>query len=757
MGLSLILLLIAARFLLLGSFAAVETEIAHEQTQRVLNALANEQARIDAIAGDWAPWNDTHQFLSGADEWYPADNLDNATLTNLGVHFMLFYDTSGNFFDAAGVDLITGEQRDVAPQLRQTIETSDDILTYRNESGETSGIIMVGTMPSLIAAQPVLYSDFSGPSAGTLIVGRYFDEHLIAELAEQTRTTLTLLPSDDVRPLQLTPLDRSTLQATVSAETLHGDPAFQLQLTLPRDIYQQGEKTLRYFVAAILLLGLLVAAAVFWQLDKQVLKRLTRMGREVAQIGHDADRKSITVTQATDEINRVATTINETLHALQTTHIQLEARVQERTQQLTDSNAQLQAEIAQRKRIEDELREERYLLAERVAQRTHELDRSIRELKSANQHKDDFLATMSHELRTPLNVVLVLAETLNYGIYGQLSAEQSEKIAMIHKSGTHLLQLIQDILDHAKIVSGTFEVEKIPIVLRDLCEESADYVRPQAADKRIRFHTSFDNSVTTVCADPRRLKQILINLLSNAVKFTPEGGQVGLRVVGDLMRRQVQISVWDTGIGISQDNLPKIFEPFVQIDSRLSRFYGGTGIGLPLVKQLAELHDGTVEVASQHGRGTLFTLTLPWDGAIHNEVTVEVSADDVAMTLLENGLDEPTVLLVEDNGDNVQAIRGVLKHLGYQVQVAQNGAVALDMVAAATPDVILMDVQMPVMDGITATKQLRERGSNIPIYGLTALAMPDDRKRCLEAGMNGYLSKPVNAQRLAKTLRHATR
>ncbi len=328
---------------------------------------------------------------------------------------------------------------------------------------------------------------------------------------------------------------------------------------------------------------------------------------------------------------------------------------------------------------------------------------------------------------------------------------------MIHKSGTHLLRLIQDILDHAKIVSGTFELEKVPLMLRELCEESADFVRPQAADRSIRLHTSFDNTVTTICADPHRLKQMLINLLSNAVKFTPDGGQVGVRVAADVLHGQVEIGVWDTGIGISREDISKIFQPFVQIDNRLSRYYGGTGIGLPLVKQLTELHGGAIKVQSKVGRGTLFTLTLPWEVPRHEAITIEVQRDDVAMTQLENGLNQPTVLLVEDNHDNVAALSGVLENLGYRVRVAVNGARALESVAADPPDIILMDVQMPVMDGITATVQLRERveSAEIPIYGLTALAMPNDRKRCLEAGMNGYLSKPVNAQKLAKTLRHA--
>ncbi len=271
-------------------------------------------------------------------------------------------------------------------------------------------------------------SDFSGPSAGTMIVGQFVDVAFVAELADRTRTELTLLPPTDSvpdTPIELSPLNRETLNATVSTQTLDGDPAFQLKLSLPRNIYQQGERALLYFVITVVLLGLLISALVVWQLDGQVLRRLTRLGQEVQHIGRNPKIASVTVSGSTDEIDMVAQKINQTLEALsdsydqlQATHGQLEQRVAIRTRELADSNAQLKKEVERRIMVEGQLREERKLLAQRVEQRTAALNRSNLELQLANQHKDSFLATMSHELRTPLNVVLVLAETLGYGIYG---------------------------------------------------------------------------------------------------------------------------------------------------------------------------------------------------------------------------------------------------------------------------------------------------------------------------------------------------
>jgi PAS domain S-box-containing protein len=278
-------------------------------------------------------------------------------------------------------------------------------------------------------------------------------------------------------------------------------------------------------------------------------------------------------------------------------------------------------DISERRRGQEALRqsqatlaEERALLAQRVEERTMELRAANAELARAATIKDEFLASMSHELRTPLNAVLGLSEALQEQVYGPLNARQLASLGTIEESGRHLLALINDILDLSKIEAGKMELDIGPVAVDPICQASLRLVHQAADQRQITFSTAFDYQVTTVQADARRLKQMLVNLLSNAIKFTQPGGTVGLEVTSDAGHQVICFSVWDTGIGIAADDLARLFQPFVQLDSGLARHYPGTGLGLALVRRMAEMHGGSVAVESTPGAGSRFTITLPWQG-----------------------------------------------------------------------------------------------------------------------------------------------
>jgi signal transduction histidine kinase len=235
-------------------------------------------------------------------------------------------------------------------------------------------------------------------------------------------------------------------------------------------------------------------------------------------------------------------------------------------------------------------------------------------LARANRLKDEFLASMSHELRTPLNAILGLSEALQEGIYGDLSERQNYTLKHIESSGRHLLALINDILDISKIEAGQVQLEMELVWVESLCQASLQFVRQSAHKKQILVNFSVDPTLTTIQADGRRLKQILINLLSNAVKFTPEKGVIGLEVMGDTDNQMVHFTVWDTGIGIAPEDIDRLFQPFVQLDARLARHYTGTGLGLALVQRMVSMHEGHIQVESEVGKGSHFTVSLPWTG-----------------------------------------------------------------------------------------------------------------------------------------------
>ncbi|HMQ50555.1 MAG TPA: ATP-binding protein [Anaerolineae bacterium] len=278
-------------------------------------------------------------------------------------------------------------------------------------------------------------------------------------------------------------------------------------------------------------------------------------------------------------------------------------------------NAQLyqqaQQELVERKHTQNVLEQERASLAQRVAERTAALQAANIRLAQAARLKDEFLANMSHELRTPLHAILGMSEALQEQVYGELNARQLKSLNIIEESGRHLLTLINDILDLAKIGAGELKLELTTVNVSDVCRSSLRLVNQQAKKKRLNVSYSFDKGLVNLQADPRRLKQILVNLLSNAVKFTPEGGSIGLDVSCNLERKQISFNIWDTGIGIATENLHRLFDPFIQLDNRLSREYDGTGLGLSLVFKLVSLHGGTIEVQSKLGEGSRFIVTLP--------------------------------------------------------------------------------------------------------------------------------------------------
>jgi PAS domain S-box-containing protein len=279
---------------------------------------------------------------------------------------------------------------------------------------------------------------------------------------------------------------------------------------------------------------------------------------------------------------------------------------------LLSSMAQWAAIAIENARLYEGIQQERASLAQRVAERTADLSAANAELSRTSRIKDEFLANMSHELRTPLNAILGMSEALQEQVYGPLNEKQLKSLRSIEESGYHLLSLINDILDVSKIEAGKLKLEVGPVSVESVCQASLGLIKQDAHKKQLKISSSFDNAVTIIQADKRRLKQILVNLLSNAVKFTPEGGAIGLEVVGDAEGEAVHFTVWDTGIGILEEDMGRLFQPFVQLDSSLSRRYAGTGLGLSLVYRLADMHGGSVSLESEVGKGSRFTVSLPW-------------------------------------------------------------------------------------------------------------------------------------------------
>ena len=401
--------------------------------------------------------------------------------------------------------------------------------------------------------------------------------------------------------------------------------------------------------------------------------------------------------------------------------------------------ASVSIDLTERKRVEDDL-----LLAKERAE-------------SATRAKSQFLANMSHEIRTPMNAVIGLTSLL---LNTPINSEQRDYIETIRSSGDSLLAVISDILDFSKIEGGMLEVEKKPFNLQKVLEDSVNIFSSLASDKGLDLSYSLEPDVPRqILGDPARLKQILVNLLGNAVKFT-EKGEISATVSasgpspGIDGLEEIMFAVKDTGIGISKDQLGRIFQPFIQADPSTTRKFGGTGLGLVISKNLAERMGGRIWAESEPGKGSVFYFTI---GAQPSPALL--SARDEDMPVMEvpdrNGKSKANlrILLAEDNAVNQMVALRMLERLGYQADTAANGKEVLAALKSRSYDIVLMDVQMPEMDGLEAARLIRSEKVDQPyIIAMTAHAMKGDREVCLEAGMNDYVSKPVRMEELRASI-----
>lgn len=554
-----------------------------------------------------------------------------------------------------------------------------------------------------IAGQYYMFAMHPVGECGAALFAIALDDRLSMELAGITGLDFTLRPAEAEfdRETRITRLDGEILAASFPVMNYLQEPVLRGEVSMPREIFKRGPPLISALAGAIMVIALVTATLLYVFVQRRVFLRLGALHQAVRGIAQGGDLSQRVGVDGGDELAELATDFNAMIDHINDAQ-QSFAKASERAE-------------------------------------------------SANRAKSLFLANMSHEIRTPMTAILGYTELLAHSTLNE--DERSGYLSIIQQNGDALMALISDVLDLSRIEAGQLRVERQVCDLPRLMKDILNSHMLRAKQKKIALTLQYSSSVPTeVVTDAFRLRQILTNLVGNAIKFTDQGG-VSVNVSwreGD--GAGLQVKICDSGIGIPESALPLVFEPFSQVDESHTRRFGGSGLGLAIVRQLSRSLGGDIGVTSAPGQGSTFTLTI--QVGVDSGSTY-VLPEEALAAVEQKSLKLPAikatgrVLVVDDNQVNRLLVMRILGRAGFEVSEAENGKEALDCCVNDNPfDLVVLDMQMPVMDGFEATAALRERGYRGPVLALTANVMADDRRRCLLAGCDDFLGKPVRAKQL---------
>jgi len=685
----------------LSNFLELEQADTLANVERVQNAVSTEQGYLDYIVQDWACWNDTYKFIDDRNQKFIDVNIQNQTLATLRVNVMIFVNNSGSVVYAKSIDVHTAEEKPLPKDLRELIKNGT--LVTKSDNDTIRGFVLLDEGPMFISCHPILTTNYTGPSKGTLIFGRYFDRPLLNSFKESTRSSLLMYRVDESMPHDfqtkvnnfsglprkaiVEPLNEERVAGYFELKDISDKPAIIMRADFPRDLYKHGEKTLNYMYFFLLLTGLMTGVGVKYALDRLFISRLIGIDDFVTKVRSEKDLSRRLSLKDNDELYRLSREINGMLNEIHLVEQELKAQEREKKVLLDSLNEQvvfinpdlniIWANKAALEYMEMGLQEavgvsiklvsgisvslSEYLQLEQIfvtgnkksGEFTSKDDRvwfvqaipvteddgtiigvmvtcrEITERKAAekllqekqiaevaNRTKSEFLANMSHELRTPLNSIIGFSDLLYEQAYGELTGRQLRAVGNISRSGKHLLGLINDILDLSKIEAGKLELDYKEFELASKLNMIKNLLSPIADRKNIQIEISIDRELKRIQADESRFAQIMYNLVDNAIKFSHENSlvKIGARKKGEM----VEITVNDTGIGITAKDQNKLFKPFSQVDSFSSKKFQGTGLGLSLVKQIVHLHGGYIWFRSKTGEGSTFAFTIPINGKQEN-------------------------------------------------------------------------------------------------------------------------------------------
>jgi signal transduction histidine kinase/ActR/RegA family two-component response regulator len=703
--------LVVSHFLV-DSYQRLENKHVQANAVRARNTLMSEVDKLNTKGSVWLARDGAYQHFSQNSSEF-LKHLSASDFDFLGINLLAYVDHHGNVKSALY------DKKDPAGELKAYSKYDLQLSRLARQLREGSvsahsGFIRLEQQTFIFSAHTLLFSaNASGTESGLLIMARELSPASLGQLAMAADLQLEFSQLEnwtETEELRVRALDYHTIAGEFLLRDYQGEAILMARVINSRDMTVQAKELTAYLLALLFLIGVLIALASQIMVSRLVIRRVSRLRERVqliARSGHAVDGKvelsgGDEITDLADEFNQMIATINKTQQQL-------------------------------------------------------EIERQNAD--AANQAKSEFLANMSHEIRTPMTAILGFADLLqNPGIDAQ---EMKNHVMTIRQNGKQLLNIINDILDLSKIEAGCMELNISDVDVSSLLESVIALMKVTSQQKglslTLEFLTAIPQKINT---DPVRLRQILINLIGNAVKFTDKG-YVRLAVKYVEQSREITFIVQDSGIGMSKEDLKQSFQAFNQADNSATRKYGGTGLGLAISRQFAAVLGGDLSGQSQAGKGSCFSLTIPLGieqavlKTVNTSPELSRSAALPANTMQVHAKLQGTVLLVEDNPVLQLLIGKLLSGFGLQVITVDNGRIACQRLLddMLTVKLVFMDIHMPIMDGFSATRYLRQNAYAGVIVALTANTMAGDREQCLESGCDDYIGKPVDVDELYRVCR----